>query len=139
MKRFGLVLFVCFGLQLSAASAPFLHLHAAEAGDAGHHGGAVVHRHIAAHHDDNIDPAPVASLTAGEGAPAVSAVDESTRSIAGGAVGAAPHLRAIQFGAPERKADALSPPAPEIPPDEHDGRLIGAPSLDSPSLRGPPR
>lgn len=146
MKRFGLVLFVCLGLQLSAASAPFLHLHAAGASKAAPNEVPTVHRHLASHtsgnaHGHEHEPAPEAgtSIQADDDAFGGSAVETSPLSIAGGALNAGLQLRGVMVAAPERTAETVSLPRSPVPPHGDVGRLVASPDLDSPSLRGPPR
>lgn len=144
VKRFGLVLFVCLGLQLSTASAPFLHLHAADT--TAQHDGPTVHRHLAAHtngnaheHEQEPEPETSRSIQADGDAFGGSAVEASALAIASGELSAGPQLRGVLLAAPERTAETTSLPASPGPPHDDVGRLIAIPDLDSPSLRGPPR
>lgn len=134
VKRLCLVLFVCLSVQLSAASAPFLHLHA-RAAAGGHPDKAVVHRHAPSHHhsvddapadDPQLDSASVAS-------------PDTVAAIALGGVTAKLPRTAASLAPPVAAPQAVAAPRPAIPPDDVGDALPNSPHSRSSSHRGPPR
>jgi hypothetical protein len=139
VKRLALVLFVCLSVQMSAVSAPFIHLHADADHETSHHGGRSVHRHVeshdaADHHHsgglDTVDPIPAPHGTAIEdaGEPASKSINgvnvAPTKAITGlPAVASTPWSRSPST-APFVRVRSQIPVPPDISP---------------PSLRGPPR
>ena len=149
MKRLGLVLFVCFCLQVSALSAPFVHLHADAEHETSHHDGRAVHGHFAAHaadtdHHRDHDGPGAAELPSIEEADAADATSElvspEPAPVAVGTLSAQLSLSGLVLAPPERVPDSIVPPVPVAPPyDDVGHRLSRAPDLITSSPRGPPR
>ena len=142
MKRLYLVLFVCLSVQLNAASAPFLHLHADEAHDTDHQEGAVVHRHLSSHtaaDDHHPDDEVTPEIDDAGGSSSVESSDSA------GAVSIrAVTARLSETGAPlvppVGAAELIELQKPAIPPDDDVGhRFPDSPQPHSSSHRGPPR
>ena len=141
VKRLSLVLFVCLSVQLNAASAPFLHLHADEANETDHHEGAVAHRHLSSHtaagdhhYDDALpeiqDAHGSSSVESSDGVAAIT-IGGLTARLSGTSAPVAPPVAA---------AELIELPRPAIPPDDDVGhRLPDSPQPHSSSHRGPPR
>lgn len=139
VKRLGLVLFVSLSVQMSAVSAPLLHLHADAAHATDHHDGRVIHQHQAPHaqpatadhdHDtDEAEPAEASFLDAApEAAPIAVGVTAVQRSLSG-----------VSLGPPERVAVVPAPPRPLDAEVDVGPRRSTSPDLSTSSLRGPPR
>lgn len=135
-----IVLFVCLAVQLSAATAPFVHQHAAVAGHHDDHA-SFVHRHLAPHggdarhHDDDHD----------DGDPdgrRISVVSAASATLSGSPGGMSPrHQARAGLHAPVTPVVAIQAPAAGTAAPDHDvGRRVPhAPDLASSALRGPPR
>jgi len=140
VQRLCLVLFVCLGVQLNAASAPFLHMHA----DGAHHAnaGAVVHRHLTAHatadtdhHAD--DAAPAMGTAAG---PVSIESADAPAPLTLGAIAARLAPAGAAIAAPTGVVAPVVLPRPAVPPDADVGdALPDSPGARSSSHRGPPR
>lgn len=142
MHRLCLVLFVCLGVQLNAASAPFLHMHADGAHHAAQNAGAVVHRHLTAHatadtdhHAD--DAAPAMGTTAG---PVSIESADVQAPLTFGALAARLAPAGAAIAAPTGVVAPVVLPRPAVPPDADVGdALPDSPGARSSSHRGPPR
>lgn len=141
MKRLYLVLLVCLSVQLNAASAPFLHLHADQAHETDHHEGAVVHRHLSSHTAAD-DHQQADAAFAIQQADASSSVDSSDNvaAIAIGRLTARLSATGAPLVPPLGAAEPIELPRPAIPLDDDVGhRLPDSPQPHSASHRGPPR
>lgn len=141
VKRLALVLFVCLSVQIGALSAPFVHLHADEGHNTGHHGGRAVHRHVQAHetathhHADEFHAGHSAKTqhstsVDADGEPTPTSLDGLTTPPATSITtlaGPAPAFNAWSHG-------PLTPPLARV------GSPVPAPpDISPPPLRGPPR
>jgi hypothetical protein len=143
VSRLAAVLFVCLAVQLSAATAPFVHQHARP----GHHDdhdrtpAHVVHRHLTPHggagdhHDDDEEEG-----TAPQGDLAELTAWSAAVSAAAGVMSAHLETRAT-LNAPVTEVVAIeAPTVAAASPDEDVGsRVPRSPDFASSALRGPPR
>lgn len=142
MKRLCLVLFVCLSVQLNAASAPFLHVHAGEAHRTDHQDGSVVHRHLTQHTTTGGHHHTAEIPLDSEAADAPSAIESSDTAapLAVGALTARLSPAGTSTAAPTGVATVFVLPRPAIPPDDDVGdSLPDSPDPRSSSHRGPPR
>lgn len=141
MKRLCLVLLVGLSVQLNAASAPFLHMHADEAHETDHHEGAVVHRHVSSHTADGEHHQDAARLEM-QDADASSSVEshDGLAAMTAGGLTARISGTSVPLAPSVSTAETIQLPRPAIPPDDDVGhRLPDSPQSHSSSHRGPPR
>jgi hypothetical protein len=141
VKRSLLVWFVCLSVQMSAMSAPLVHLHADADHETDHHGGRSVHRHMESHdtadHNHQDGSHVRHSVPAAQDSAVTAAGEPGPQSFDGLTVAPATKIASVAWPPGGFVPWTSSSSAPH--PPRLDSQVPDPPDISPPSLRGPPR
>lgn len=141
VKQFALILALCLSVQMSAMSAPFVHVHTDADHDTDHHHGRTAHRHVATHdgngHDHHGDTVTGPRTAREAGLSHLTAVEPDARSMGG--VTAARATTITSVAEPVGAFGVISPDPATLPLERVGSPISTSPDISPPSLRGPPR